>query len=88
MTSQTDRPGVSQTRSPLGVRYVSPELMPQGNVSSYALRQTSAGPFGSAPLLIAFTNPQQPRYGTGLTSITLPTVSVLLPGQGPIDRGY
>lgn len=60
--------------------YVTPELMPQGVVASVSMR--------GAPMLIQFTNPQQPRYGTGLTSITLPTAECLLPGMGPLDRGY
>ena len=80
MASQTDRPGNSQTRHPQGVRYVTPELMPQGVLLSISPR--------GAPLLIQFTNPQQPRYGMGLTSISTPTVEALIPGQGPLDRGY
>lgn len=78
--SQTGRPGVSQTRAPAGVRYITPELMPQGCVASTSLR--------GAPLFIQFTNPQQPRYGMGLTSISLPASGELWPGQGPINRGY
>jgi hypothetical protein len=62
------------------VAYVTPELIPQGC-------QLSTSPRGAA-LLIAFTNPQQPRYGMGLTSLSMPAQSELLPGQGPIDRGY
>lgn len=80
MASQTDRPGTSQTRHPRGPRYVTPELMPQGILASVSQR--------GAPILIMFTNPQQPRYGMGLTSISTPAVPALLPGQGPIDRGY
>lgn len=78
--SQTDRPGASQTPHPSGVRYVSVELMPQGAIASSSPR--------GAPILVMFTNPQRPRYGTGLTSITLPSSGELWPGQGPIDRGY
>lgn len=78
--SQTDRPGASQTPHPSGVRYVSVELIPQGT-------RLSESPRG-APLLIAFTSPQRPRYGTGLTSLSSPSTAELWPGQGPIDRGY
>lgn len=80
MASQTDRPGSSQARHPQGVAYVTPELVPQGCVHSVSPR--------GAPLLIQFTNPQQPRYGMGLTSISLPAAEALIPGQGPLDRGY
>jgi hypothetical protein len=80
VASQTDRPGTSQTRAPQGVPYATPELMPQGVVASISPR--------GAPILVQFTNAQRPLYGTGLTSITRPSVDVLLPGQGPIDRGY
>jgi hypothetical protein len=54
--------------------------MPQGVVASVSPR--------GAPLLIQFTNPQQPRYGTGLTSLSVPAAESLIPGQGPLDRGY
>jgi hypothetical protein len=80
VASQTDRPGSSQRRHPQGVAYVTPELLPQGVVPSISPR--------GAPLLIQFTNPQQPRYGMGLTSISLPAVESVIPGQGPLDRGY
>jgi hypothetical protein len=80
MASQTDRPGASQQRAPHGVRYVTPELIPQGCVASVSPR--------GAPMLIQFTNPQQPRYGTGLTSWSALSTQQLIPGQGPIDRGY
>jgi len=80
VASQTDRPGSSQTKHPQGVLYVTPELMPQGVIASVSMR--------GAPMLIQFTNPQQPRYGMGLTSISLPMVEALIPGQGPLDRGY
>jgi hypothetical protein len=63
--------------------YPTPEPIPQGVV----LAQSPRG----ASMLIAYTNPQQPLYGTGLTSraATLPDpTTALLPGQGPIDRGY
>jgi hypothetical protein len=62
------------------VPYATPELIPQGC-------QASLSPRG-APILVAFTNPQQPLYGTGLTSISVPPSGELWPGQGPIDRGY
>jgi hypothetical protein len=80
VASQTDRPGTSQQRAPLGVRYISPELIPQGCVQSQSLR--------GAILLIANTNPQVPRYGTGLTSWSALSTQQLYPPQGPIDRGY
>ena len=80
MATQTDRPGASQTRHPQGVTYPTPELIPQGAVASVSQ--------GGRPLLIMYTNPQRPLYGTGLTSYTLPPAEVLIPGQGPIDRGY
>lgn len=80
MASQTDRPGSSQQRHPQGVAYATPELMPQGVVPSVSMR--------GAPILIQFTNPQQPLYGMGLTSITPPPAEALIPGQGPLDRGY
>jgi hypothetical protein len=79
-TSQTDRPGTSQTMHNQGPPYVSAELIPQGVRMDTSL--------GGAPLLIAFTNPQQPRYGMGLTSISQPATAQLYPPQGPIDRGY
>ena len=80
MASQTDRGGVSQTRSPQGVPYATLELLPQGVVPSVSPR--------GAALLIAFTNPQQPLYGMGLTSRSLPCSGDVWPGQGPIERGY
>ena len=62
-----------------GPLYVTPELIPQGAQLDQSIR--------GAPMLIMFTNPQQPRYGMGLTSIT-PTPQVqIIPGQGPINRG-
>jgi len=78
--SQTDRPGVSQARHPRGPLYVTPELMPQGMLASTSPR--------GASMLILFTNPQRPLYGTGLTSASLASSSQLIPGQGPIVRGY
>jgi len=54
--------------------------MPQGIVLSSSIR--------GAPLYIQFTNPQRPEYGTGTRSASLPAARELLPGQGPIDRGY
>lgn len=63
-----------------GVRYPTAELVPQGT-------QMSTSPRGAA-LLIAFTNPQRPLYGHGLTSCTLAPSGEYWPGQGPIDRGY
>jgi hypothetical protein len=83
-SNQTDRPGVGgQTKHPQGVSYPTPEVMPQGVVLSQSPR--------GAAMLIQFTNPQQPLYGTGLTSrgATLPPPAESnIPGQGPIDRGY
>jgi hypothetical protein len=80
VASQTGRPGVSQTRHPAGPAYATPELIPQGVVASLSPR--------GAELFIVYTNPQQPRFGMGLTSISLPAGEQLVPGQGPIDRGY
>jgi hypothetical protein len=80
VATQTGRPGVSQARHPRGVAYVSVELLPQGVRPSTSLR--------GAPLLVAFTNPQQPRYGMGLTSLTPPATMQFYPDQGPIRRGY
>lgn len=80
MASQTDRPGVSQTKHPQGVPYPTAELIPQGVVLSRSPR--------GAAMLICYTNPQQPLYGMGLVSRSDPPASVLLPGQGPLDRGY
>ena len=82
MASQTDRPGSSQTPHNRGPAYASVELLPQGVVASVSAWQRGA------PILIMNTNPQRPRYGTGTTAISDPSVQVLLPGQGPIDRGY
>lgn len=80
MASQTGRPGASQTPHPQGVRYVTPELIPQGVILSQSIR--------GAPILIQFTNPQRPEYGTGTRSMSTPATEALIPGQGPIDRGY
>jgi hypothetical protein len=80
MPSQTGRPGTAQSKEPLGVPYVTPELIPQGVQPALSLR--------GAPMLVQFTNPQQPLYGNGLTSRTLPSSGELWPGQGPLDRGY
>lgn len=80
MASQTGKPGASQTRHPQGVRYVTPELMPQGIVLTQSIR--------GAPIYVQFTNPQRPEFGTGTRSASSAPVQVLLPGQGPIDRGY
>ena len=83
-SGQSDRPGVrGQERAPQGVSYPTPELIPQGVVLSQSPR--------GAAMLIAYTNPQQPLYGTGLTSrgATLPPpAESFIIGQGPIDRGY
>ena len=78
--SQTGKPGSSQTPHPSGVGYTTPELIPQGIRMDQSIR--------GAPMLIMFTNPQQPRFGTGLTSLTPPARIQVIPGQGPIDRGY
>lgn len=80
MASQSGRPGVSQTKHPQGVPYPTPELMPQGVVLSQSPR--------GAAMLIAFTNPQQPLFGMGLTSASHAPSFELIPGQGPLDRGY
>ena len=81
MASQTGRPGASQQRHPRGAAYPTPELIPQGTLLSVSPR--------GAPLLIAFTNPQRPLFGTGLRSPTLPPpIFALFPPQGPIARGY
>jgi len=79
MPTQTGREGISQTRHPAGPLYVTPELIPQGVRMDQSIR--------GAPMLIMFSNPQQPRFGMGLTSITPPPQVQLIPGQGPIDRG-
>jgi hypothetical protein len=78
--SQTNRPGQSQTPHPQGVPYVTAELMPQGVVLSQSPR--------GAAMYIVNTNPQQPLYGMGLTSASMSASQQLIPGQGPIDRGY
>jgi hypothetical protein len=79
MASQTGRQGTSQTSHPAGPSYIATELIPQG----VRLIESPRG----APMLVMFTNPQQPRFGMGLTSITPPPLVQIIPGQGPIDRG-
>lgn len=80
MPQASKQAAATEATHPAGVRYDTLEPMPQGTVNALSPR--------GAPMLIMFSSPQRPRFGSGTRSMGLAASQELLPGQGPINRGY